>query len=294
MIEGPTAIAAALIPVPVVFLIIAAGMDSPTGSHHLLTIPREIRNQIYNYLHKSIELRTVESFGTTKVIAGIPNAPLMSVLLTHSQLHDEYRESDPFKNVAAIVVNVAGYAEHEKWCWTTDEKIAAKDDAALTHLKHITLLMLDAHRGNMVDLIDGLMATSPSIHTIMIEEDSHIESYCNDTLPKDLNFPTPDRLKPVPDHFHSMKLRQRANCRWISSFRERGLPSVITHELFQIRTHLYSSKTTCKQLWTTGKLESREAPREYVRMARKVWHKYTAGHVKQRPQQIIGWKEECY
>jgi hypothetical protein len=72
---------------------------------HLLTLPREIRNDIYSYLHKEV---VVHNAGTSypsilDVQVRLENVPYMSVLLINSQIYQEYREADCFRNLSAQV-----------------------------------------------------------------------------------------------------------------------------------------------------------------------------------------------
>lgn len=77
----------------------------------LLSLPRELRDQIYNYLHEKIALRWYyvpsnfpESQGLNPIYdIQIEQAPLISVLLTHSRLKEEYVESVIFKRLSATL-----------------------------------------------------------------------------------------------------------------------------------------------------------------------------------------------
>jgi hypothetical protein len=71
---------------------------------YLPTLPRELRDKIYSYLSYEV----VVECGWEPVTWGVgkckarrvvwENAPIVSVLLMHSRLHDEYLESDAFKS----------------------------------------------------------------------------------------------------------------------------------------------------------------------------------------------------
>ena len=73
---------------------------------HLLTIPRELRDKIYEYLHSDIEKGYLVKFEGVKAAQAISvrteQAPLSSVLLVHSRLYAEYRESVHFKDISVI------------------------------------------------------------------------------------------------------------------------------------------------------------------------------------------------
>ena len=80
-------------------------MASPTSTAHLLTIPREIRNQIYDHLHHNLELRTIECLGASQVFVSLTNVPYTSVFRAYPRLNAEYEESGP-RNVSAHVSNL--------------------------------------------------------------------------------------------------------------------------------------------------------------------------------------------
>jgi hypothetical protein len=93
---------------------------------HLLTLPREIRDSIYSHLRHEVVLRCqYESLQ-------LQNAPIVAVLLTHSQLYHEYKETDYYKNLSC------------KLCWQKDfpyGRITAikADSRALSQINHLEL-----------------------------------------------------------------------------------------------------------------------------------------------------------
>jgi hypothetical protein len=74
-----------------------------TNPPHLLTLPREIRNQIYSYLHKEVEVDNERRPSILDVHVRLENAPYAALLLTNSQLYHEYREADSSWNLAAHI-----------------------------------------------------------------------------------------------------------------------------------------------------------------------------------------------
>jgi len=64
---------------------------------HLLTLPREVRDNIYSHLHHEVMLR-VPTKHRTQVLQ-VKNAPIVAILLTRSQLYHEYKDADCFKNL---------------------------------------------------------------------------------------------------------------------------------------------------------------------------------------------------
>lgn len=77
---------------------------SHTGSLHLLSLPREIRDQIYSYLHQPLQLRwELNKHDVHCVAIKVPQAPISAALRTCTRLHDEYRESRVVRNLAATI-----------------------------------------------------------------------------------------------------------------------------------------------------------------------------------------------
>jgi hypothetical protein len=111
---------------------------------HLLTIPREIRNEIYSYLHQRIkfqdEILMQYAEGSTRdAHLCLENAPLINVLLTHSRLYDEYKESDCFR-IPSAVLNVF-YNDHIRDFLSYSMRNVL---TTLARMQHITLLVPQA------------------------------------------------------------------------------------------------------------------------------------------------------
>lgn len=71
---------------------------------HLLTIPREIRDLFYDYLHKRADVHWKVDEGTVCCAKiEIDEAPLLNVLLTCSRLRDEYLEGRLFAKRDATI-----------------------------------------------------------------------------------------------------------------------------------------------------------------------------------------------
>jgi hypothetical protein len=75
---------------------------------HLLGLPREIRNHIYSYLFRDFELIGSLQVKTTKdpyheFSIRVRNAPLLNVLLSHSQLRNEYMSADCCRKTSVLI-----------------------------------------------------------------------------------------------------------------------------------------------------------------------------------------------
>ncbi|KAF9691814.1 hypothetical protein EKO04_010238 [Ascochyta lentis] len=271
-------------------------MALPESSLHLLTIPREIRNLVYVYLYKDLELRSVSHIGDTHVIFGLVNAPCLNLMLTHPRIYEEYKESESFTNLAASLTNIDHFAD--LWKWRKDAKTQQQDSEALSRIKHITLRFThlpspSPQDSSITKLIDALALRCPRLDTLMIGEFKHIEKYTDETLPKDLSFSTADTLLRLPTHIVNLHLTQRADCRWFHSFCAATTPDDVTHSFFQVRLHTFSSRNGCRWRWTPEGLETNRTPPGYSRLLRKVVREYSARMVEQKPRTIVGWREEC-
>jgi hypothetical protein len=115
-----------------------------TAKPHLLTIPREIRNEIYSYLHQRI---TFQDHILMKLADGrsldatlcFENAPLISVLLTHSRLYDEYKESDCFRIPSAVLYAFYNYHRFGLGPYSMQDVLIT-----LARMQRITLLLPNA------------------------------------------------------------------------------------------------------------------------------------------------------
>ncbi|CAA9963202.1 hypothetical protein PTMSG1_06570 [Pyrenophora teres f. maculata] len=90
---------------------------------HLLTIPREIRDEIYSYLSNKVEVQVSTwcprdtsgpeiPIDNTCFDAYLENAPLVNVLLINSQVRDEYHEAACFKKLL-MVFSIYTYGDYE-------------------------------------------------------------------------------------------------------------------------------------------------------------------------------------
>jgi hypothetical protein len=75
---------------------------------HLLSLPREIRNLIYRYLSHEVKTRWrwncwPISGNTGVATITLENAPYTSVSSACSRLHDEYKESEHFRNAQVTI-----------------------------------------------------------------------------------------------------------------------------------------------------------------------------------------------
>jgi hypothetical protein len=86
---------------PIANWLVATAFYSLTPTPHLLTVPREIRDQIYSHLHRKIQLHhTPLRDVALRIDVSLKNTPLISVLLMHPRLRAEYTQSPSFKKLS--------------------------------------------------------------------------------------------------------------------------------------------------------------------------------------------------
>ena len=96
---------------------------------HLMTLPREVRDNIYSYLRHKVMLRVPTEHRTQAL--QVKNAPIVAVLLTHSQLYHEYKDADCFKNLT-------GWLYWAPPCGDPMPAIIA-DSRVLSQIRHLEL-----------------------------------------------------------------------------------------------------------------------------------------------------------
>ena len=100
---------------------------------HLLTIPREIRDIIYSYLHHPAQVCSYQN-GRTATLK-LRNAPIAAVLQTHTQIHKEYQTAECFKDLSCVLTYRPGCADYANLHRTT----STADSKAFSHISHVEL-----------------------------------------------------------------------------------------------------------------------------------------------------------
>lgn len=100
---------------------------NPIPKAHLLALPRELRDEIYNHLSHDLTLEEIPDTGG--VHAKICRAPILNVLLTHSTLYDECLASEIFKRLTITI--------HRELPPSTSGLMKAILGGALTHVRHV-------------------------------------------------------------------------------------------------------------------------------------------------------------
>ncbi|KAG9189433.1 hypothetical protein G6011_06301 [Alternaria panax] len=117
---------------------------------HLLTIPRELRNNIYKYLYDEVSLWWDWSNGqdfakghiVNQVAVRFHNAPCSSIIRAHSRLCDEYIKSAPMQDFSATIeVYPSVYANVSTDKDIDHEALAKRVAGAFESLRKITVIL---------------------------------------------------------------------------------------------------------------------------------------------------------
>jgi hypothetical protein len=232
---------------------------------HLLTLPREVRDNIYSYLHHEVS----RHYQNRRL--QLKNAPIVAVLLTHSQLYHEYQDADCYKDLHCVLPSSR--------CKDIERPKAIRADSKVfSQISH-----LDLHVGLRSDPLEGepgeAMYSHPTEESIghKIPTEQSLES----SIPKPLR-PMLPRLKtlrfstwhhknirtedisldsagyrsksvPVPQTIHGLKMIQVANvCRFANDADKVGW-----HVILSEGYYLYANttaKTSKANFWTLAEV----------------------------------------
>jgi hypothetical protein len=161
--------------------------DSPAP--HLLTIPREIRNNIYTYLHHEAVLgwdwengqNACKGHILNQIAVRFGNAPCSSVIRAHSRLCDEYIKSAPIQDLSATIeVYPSIYAKANTDKDADVDARARRLASAFQNLRKITIFLtyIDASSRKYVPgaemwasierLAGAIMSKAPRISSIRV------------------------------------------------------------------------------------------------------------------------------
>jgi hypothetical protein len=116
-----------------------------TGALQLLNLPREIRDNIYSYLHQPRQIRwEIGKHDVHCVSINVPKAPISAVFQTCTRLHEEYRQSRNLRTLAATISTTR--ATNHETAASTDLQCHAVDGSVIMHaepapIEHVAHLL---------------------------------------------------------------------------------------------------------------------------------------------------------
>ena len=255
---------------------------------HLLTLPREIRDNIYKHLHHRLDLRSIDKLGTVQVIVTLENAPCVDIMLVHSQMRDEYLQSDSFKNLSASILGLR--VSESGIRWSASDAHANKDNMALLRVKNVTLrnALCSYDTKSPLEPIDVLLDKGLALHTIRMVQSRFIARHSEESLPKPINYGNLDPLSRLPQTLAGLSLRQHARgCKLLATTADAEPYRSKPYMIFQVRMYVFTSRLKV-DAWTSDEAIHHAAPHW-------IWDQLSEGQsdtVRRSTVKMMEWVEE--
>lgn len=231
------------------------------GDPHLLKIPREIRDQIYSYLHTSIRLHHT-SLPHHHVLHREPsllltNVPSLSVLLTHSRLHEEYTKV-LCSNDITLRIGLKACTAVNRSSGSINDKARAR--AALAHVRNLVIDMTEFSISPLIRfpwsyckiVLDKILNFTPLLRTLHCI-DSHVLSYHDsETLAISINSfrQAPQDIRFLPSQIGHLSLRWRGTGRTVLYGRKISALGP-EHEITEFSIYTYTTATLPEHVSTS-------------------------------------------
>lgn len=272
-------------------------MTSVSARPHLLTLPREVRNIIYEHLTREIELRSVSQIGGVRIAVSLINAPHINLLLTHPQLHDEYKESSAFVNLRVYILHRDMSLKNYRVLidyYTAAEHVPA----AFRHIKVATVRYIHRERHMATEevstLLTKLVKDMPQLHTLRLSQETKFQSSARPHLP----------FSSISATSHTLSLVQLATCtRQAFTIRDgtekTGEGNVATGkewilQFCRVLVSVYSSRSLHANSWVPEEIEAlnwTRPPRLQERFFAQLPPE-TLKAARRKRKRTVDWKEE--
>jgi hypothetical protein len=257
------------------------------GEPHLLTIPREIRDNIYKYLHRELRICTalLESDHDPPIVS-IMNAPYLSVLLVHSRLYEEYKECASFRSSTAEI-RIKPYSNHYG---LTNTNLSRQDQAALARMSCATICFDDWWKtdDHFSEHIEKTYMYLPQLRALRVFNQRLIGYFGDDTLPTQISYYEETTILAPLDQVQKLSLVQHATGRTVQPD---GPPSY-RHYIVEVAADLYTIALPEEHHWTKEEILTMLKPVAYPRKQRRRYKRENSHLLRFLPNKILGWKEE--
>lgn len=265
---------------------------------HLLSLPRELRDKIYSDLHRvtTFDWKWKSSRSRSELIrVTIQKAPLLAVLLTCTQLHDEYLEVK-FATRLSIILHLVVFSRLPKWD-PARLKGGPRIEAVLSRTCHMTIVMQEEIDFNIVTALMGFVKTKTPLlaSTRLLPRCFLCSASTREVLTPQrpyevalsVQFPyaLPDRLVGLP-LFHVGEGYQIDYGHCIHA--EHG---GLRHAICEVGVYLYTLETQWDDWWGPSEILEVLAPRGYPEDALKVLPRGQVDEIVGLPLKIWGWME---
>ena len=226
----------------------SAGGETPQIGPHLLTLPREIRDNIYEYLHRTIRPGSLNISSTQTLHLVLKNAPYPAVLRVHSLLYQEYLEADCIRNLEAEITFrydfLPSHFEDEQWAI-----------AALPPVHHITISIWQPDSQLLDSLECYLKPRLPTLRSVRLALSESLGTFTDAQVTADMG-PWNAQMSPcLPAVFLELPSVQVAEAHHVG-YSGRIIPkhtdplSTRIHHMRHLKTSLYTFDNPTKYLWT--------------------------------------------
>jgi hypothetical protein len=269
---------------------------------HLLTLPREVRDNVYSYIHHKVS-RHYRDWRLQ-----LKNALIVAVLLTHSQLYHEYQDADCYKDLDCVLLS--------SWCKDIERPKAIRADSKVfSQISHLDLgvgLESDPLEGEPGDALYSHPTEGSIGHKVTTEQSlkSSIPKPLRPMLPRlrtlrfrtwhHKNIRTEDisldsagyRSKPVPvpQTIHGLKMIQVANKCYLANDADKVGWHVILSEGYYLYANT-TAKTTKANFWTLAEVEDGTVG-TYLQGALEKFEKEREDIAAVLDAKVLGWTDQ--
>ena len=239
----------------------SAGGETPQIGPHLLTLPREIRDNIYEYLHRTIRPGSLNISSTQTLHLVLKNAPYPAVLRVHSQLYQEYLEADCFRNLEAEITLLYDYfpshLQDEQWAIS-----------ALAPVHHITIRIWQPNPQLLESLERCLKPRLPALRSVRLALRKSLGTFTDAQVAANM-VPWDEQLSALsPAVFLGLPLVQEAGAHHIDyarrySPRHANPQPTQIHHIRHLKAFLYTLDNSKKYLWTQHQVLARWRSQHY-------------------------------
>jgi hypothetical protein len=217
---------------------------------YLLKLPREIRNHIYSYLHKEVDVHNERNSypSILDVQVRLENVPYTSVLLINSQIYHEYREADCFRNLAAQV----DMGLNLRYLLNSPVMVRELKLSVLSFVRHVTIVdkrcmglgMIEKYLGEKMPMLRTVRHLTDAGETSILEDSKLFSGW---PLTR---FDTDEHL--LPRTFLGLPLVQMAITKHVQCFDAKSYPEgFLLHAVKTLRLVLYTTEDPYKKhTWT--------------------------------------------
>lgn len=304
-------------------------MSETSSAPSILTLPRELRDQIYSYLTHTIHIKwdgfTKDAPRGTEgeeqllepICGQLLNCPIPSVLLIHPRIYQEYHAScgEIFEASFDESLSMKGLPDRRVWKPLDNSTIARLRHVKIKITLHVRTTFQNLDWQNHLHFLSVLTAEASQLHTLQVGIrqqhhggtpnffDHQVDAILSSGARRSADDHSTHFLPEVPITLNGLSLVQRGEGYHISSTyakRNYELPQgtdgtnvLLRHVVRKIGVYTYAGQGANyeKRLWTKEKIVSNWLMREYPKPAIDKLSTERAALWARLPRELIGWVE---